>query len=115
MLLQQSKPADAELKLRECLMIRHKLQPDDWSTFETMSVLGEALLGQKKYSDAEPHLLAGYKGLKQHRDAIPSTDRPQLITKALDRLVKLYEAWGRTELATRWRNERDVAVAAQKP
>ena len=90
----QKKPAEAELKLRECLTIRQKIQPDDWTTFDTKSMLGEALLDQKKFADAEPLLLSGYEGMKQREDTIPSQDKPRL-TKALERLVKLYEAWGK--------------------
>src|SRR3954471_6441893 len=59
-LLHEKKPAEAELKLRESLTIRQRIQPDDWTTFETKSLLGEALLDQKKFGDAEPLLLSGY-------------------------------------------------------
>ena len=62
MLLLEKKPAEAELKLRECLTIRRKIQPDDWTTFDTESTLGEALLDQKKFADAEPLLLVGLRG-----------------------------------------------------
>jgi hypothetical protein len=104
MLLTENNPADAELKLRECLTIRRKLQPDDWTTFDTMSILGEALADQKKFADAEPMLVSGYEGLKQHEDAVPSQDKPHL-KKALERLVKFYEAWGKPDKAMRWRQE----------
>jgi tetratricopeptide (TPR) repeat protein len=104
MLLFQNNPAEAELKLRESLTIRQKIQPDDWTTFDTMSILGEALSDQKKFAEAEPVLLSGYEGLKQHQDTIPSQDHPRL-TKALERLVKLYEAWGKPDKAMKWRQE----------
>ena len=51
---------DAEPVLRECLEIREKSAPEDWTTFSTRSMLGGSLLGQKKYADAEPLLVAGY-------------------------------------------------------
>ena len=35
------------------------------------SMLGGALLGQKKYAEAEPLLLAGYEGMKARADKIP--------------------------------------------
>jgi hypothetical protein len=35
MLLIEKKPSKAEMKLRECLTIRQKNQPDDWPTFDT--------------------------------------------------------------------------------
>jgi hypothetical protein len=62
---------EAEPLLRECLTIRAKTQPDAWLTYKTKSMLGAALLGQKKYADAEPLLLSGYEGMKMHESKIP--------------------------------------------
>ncbi len=114
LLLLEKKPAEAELKLRECLNIRRKTQPDDWRTYETESLLGEALLNQKRFAEAEPLLLSGYEGMKQREDKIPPQDKPHL-TKALERMVKLYEAWGNMEKAARWRAELQVVQAPRKP
>jgi hypothetical protein len=102
LLLLQKNPAEAELRLRECLTIRRKIQPDNWTTFETESLLGDALLDQKKYTEAEPRLLSGYEGMKQREDTIPPQDKPRL-TRAVERLVKLYEAWDKGDRATKWR------------
>jgi tetratricopeptide (TPR) repeat protein len=110
--LAEKKPAEAELKLRECLNIRRKIQPDVWTTFETESILGESLMDQKKFADAEPLLLSGYEGMQQRVDAIPSQVRPR-VAKALERVVKLYEAWGKADRATRWK-ELQAAKAAKK-
>ena len=71
-LLQLKAFADAEPVLRECLAIREKTQPDLWSTFSTKSMLGGALLGQKKYTDAEPLIVAGYLGMKAARKNDPT-------------------------------------------
>jgi tetratricopeptide (TPR) repeat protein len=73
MLLEQHKPAEAELKLRECLTIRQKIEPDNWSTFDTSSLLGQALRDQNKFAEAEPLLLAGYTGLRANITPIHST------------------------------------------
>src|SRR5690242_14901580 len=62
--LQQKQYAKAETTIRECLAIREKTQPDAWTTFNTKSLLGGALLGQKKYADAETLLLKGFEGMK---------------------------------------------------
>src|SRR5262249_21546733 len=48
-LIQHEKWAEAEPVLRECLAIREKVQPDEWTTFNTRSLLGGSLLGQEKY------------------------------------------------------------------
>src|SRR5262249_31518083 len=84
---------EAEALLREALAIREKAEPDSWKTFNVMSLLGGALLGQKKIPEAEPLLLDGYLGMKEREAGIP----PQGATRmpeALERLVRLYEAKG---------------------
>jgi len=113
MLLAQKKPDEAELKLRECLTIRQSIQSDDWTTFDTKSMLGEALLEQKKYAEAEPLLLSGYEGLKQHEARIPSQDKAR-FSKALECLVQLYEDWGKKDKAAQWRKELETVEAAAK-
>jgi hypothetical protein len=113
MLLLEKKPAEAELRLRECLTIRRKIQPGDWTTFDTESILGEALLVQERFADAEPLLLSGYDGLRRRADAIPPGDQLRLA-QAIERLVSLYEAWGKPEKATRWRDELRDAASPRK-
>jgi tetratricopeptide (TPR) repeat protein len=114
MLLSLKQPAEAELKLRECLTIRRKTQPDDWSTFDTESVLGEALTDQQKCQDAEPLLLSGYEGMKQRQDKIPSQEKARLI-EGLKRLVKLYESWDKKDKAMTWRKELEASGTSRKP
>jgi serine/threonine protein kinase len=101
-LLRQNRAAEAEGVLRECLAVREKRQPEAWGTFHTRSLLGEALLGQKKYAEAEAPLRAGYDGLKQREATIPSAVKGRL-TEALRRVVRLYEAWGKPDAANAWR------------
>jgi len=83
-------------------MGREVKQPDDWATFNTQSLLGGALLGQKKYADAEPLLLSGYRGMKQRQEKIPAQGKIRL-TEALQCLVQLYEATGKKDEAEKWR------------
>jgi serine/threonine protein kinase len=99
--------AAAEPLLRECLAIREKTQPDGWTTFNTQSMLGWALLGQKKYAAAEPLLLKGYEGMKTREKTIPQQRGGELrIPEALDRLIELYSATNRLDEAKKWRAER---------
>jgi serine/threonine protein kinase len=103
-LLQQQKWAEAEAALRECLVIRQRLAPDTWTTYNARSMLGGSLLGQKKYAEAEPLLLKGYEGLKAKAKEIPPAGRMRL-PQAAERLVRLYEAWGKPSEAARWKKE----------
>ena len=104
----QAKAFDmAEPVLRECLAIREKAQPDVWTTYNTQSTLGGALLGQKKYADAEPLLLKGYEGMKQREKTIPKSGGGELrIPEALDRLVELYTATNKPDEVKKWQAER---------
>src|SRR5262249_14952074 len=92
----------AEPILRECLAIRSEKLPNDWSLFSARCLLGRALLGQKKYVEAEPLLLQGYEGMKELEKTMPAPARLRL-TKATDRLVHLYEATNQPEKAKEWR------------
>jgi tetratricopeptide (TPR) repeat protein len=112
-LLHQKKPADAEPILRECLAIHRKNQPAAFETFDTQSLLGAALLGQQKYADAEPLLVQGYQGMNEAvKDLSSKHHIPQTrlrLTKALERLVKLYDATNRPAEAAKWRAELEKA------
>ena len=113
-LLELKKWAEAEPIIHEALAIREKTHPGAWATFNTQSMLGGALLGQKKYPDAEPLLLKGYEGMKAREKTIP----PQASTRlpeALDRLVELYTATNRPDEAKKWRAERAKYPTAKTP
>ncbi|MBX9585540.1 MAG: tetratricopeptide repeat-containing protein, partial [Gemmataceae bacterium] len=98
-------PAAAEPVLRECLELREKLDPKAWTTANTRSLLGDALLRQGKPAEAEPLLVAGYAGLLADRSNIPPPAANNL-PEAADRLVDLYVALGKPDEAKRWRAER---------
>jgi eukaryotic-like serine/threonine-protein kinase len=112
-LQQEKKWTESEPLLRECLAIREQTQPDVWSTFNTKSTLGGALLRRKKYADAEPLLLTGYEGMKQREKTIPEQGKIRL-PEAVARLVQLYEATGKTDEAAKWRKELEAIQAGLK-
>jgi tetratricopeptide (TPR) repeat protein len=111
-LLSQRKWADAENTLRECLAIRTKKQPDDWRTFNSMSALGEALLNQQKFMEAEPLLVKGYEGMKQRADKMPPKFKSARLREGLERLIKHYETAGKTADTAPWRKELEALKVA---
>jgi len=114
--LREGKFAEAEGSARECLALREREIPDDWRTSSARSMLGGALLGQKKYADALPLLLSAYAGMKQQEDKIPAEGKIRL-QESLQRLAQLYEATGQSEKAAEWSKklaEFDLAAAAKK-
>ncbi len=94
--------ADAAVLLRESLELREKLAPDDWQTFQTKSMLGEALYGLHDFVAAEPLLLEGQAGIAQKIEN-KSSSQQNSLKKATERLIRLYEAQGEKEKAEYWR------------
>jgi tetratricopeptide (TPR) repeat protein len=110
-LIQRQEYAEAERLLRECLKIREQREPDLWTTFNTKSELGGCLLGQKKYDEAEPLLLAGYERMKRREDTAPRSVPQSRLSEAIGRLVQLYEAKGDAARTDEWRRK----LPAKKP
>ena len=104
LLLEKGEFARAEPLARECLASHEKLMPDDWRTFDIKSTLGGSLFGQKQYAAAEPLLLTGYQAMKQRETHIPLSGKPRL-KEGVQRLVKLYEATGRSDQAAKWKQK----------
>ena len=66
------RPADAEPFLREGLAILQEQQPEGWKTAHAHTLLGIALLDQKRYAEAEPWLIRGYEGPQGPRGPDPA-------------------------------------------
>ncbi len=106
-LLLQERHCDAERIARDALAID---QIEPFRPFYWKSVLGAALLGQKKYADAEPLLLQGYDGMKQRETGVPEGERRRLLTDAGKRVVRFYENTGQLEKARLWRDKLQLSA-----
>jgi eukaryotic-like serine/threonine-protein kinase len=91
---------EATLKIRESKL--GPAHPDTLASVHTHSQLGGALLGQRLYAEAEPLVVAGYEGMKERQAKIAAVDRSRL-REAAERVVRLYEDWGKAEQATAWK------------
>jgi serine/threonine protein kinase/tetratricopeptide (TPR) repeat protein len=111
-LLRQQRYTEAEPLLRECLQESERKVPDGWGTFNVKSLLGESLLGQRKYAEAEPLLVQGYEGMKQREAKMPAQHKVRLA-EAVERLVRLYDAWGKRDEAKKWRATGEAMKAAK--
>jgi tetratricopeptide (TPR) repeat protein len=96
--------AAAEEVLRECVDLRRRDAPYAWQTHDAASLLGEALLLQRRFAEAEPVLT----------DAALRIQPPAYVLRrrveAVGRVVRLYEQWeaaapghGYGALAKRWK------------
>ncbi|HEX7516169.1 MAG TPA: tetratricopeptide repeat protein [Chthoniobacterales bacterium] len=98
-LTREGKAAEGEPYLREALTIRQKiLPPDSFMIPYTESALGECLIAQKRYAEAEPLLSNGYTGLIWKLG-----EKDVRTVEARQRMVRLYELWGKPEQATPYR------------
>ena len=93
-------PQEGEKILGEAVKIRTDLLPKGhcWVALAN-SALGECLTIEKRYNEAEPLLLASYESLKGSQGA--SNPRTQI---ALQRLITLYEKWGKLDAASSYRD-----------
>jgi serine/threonine protein kinase/Tfp pilus assembly protein PilF len=97
-LVDGGKPAEAEPFLREALRIRRKSLPaDHWHLASSMNLLAASLAGQRKFEEAEPLMKEGTDGM------LRSDAPPDRIRRAVDRAVKMYDAWGKKDEAEAWR------------
>ncbi len=102
-LIQEQNYEAAVVMLRESLEIKDRIEPDAWTTPNARSILGEALAGLKDFRGAESLLLNAQKALMMRQDKMYPLYRGSTLRDAVDRLVRLYEAWGKPADADHWR------------
>jgi tetratricopeptide (TPR) repeat protein len=112
--LEANQWAKAELTARECLRLRETIPSDDWWRFQTMSQLGAALAGQTRYAEAEALVVSGYEGLRVREAQIPALAKSRL-GEAAERVVRLYQAWGKPEQADAWKAKLGLAERPADP
>jgi hypothetical protein len=76
-------------------------------------LLGAALLGRKRYADAEPLLLAGYEGMNKHAGSIPPSAH-RSPAEVIEHLVQLYTAMGKQDQAAEWQQKRNAIRSREK-
>ena len=93
---------EAETELREALArLGRTLPAADWRVGRARSDVGAAAAAQGRFEEAEPLLLDGHATLVADPEAFPADRRD-----AVERIVKLYQEWGRPDQAAAWRARR---------
>jgi tetratricopeptide (TPR) repeat protein len=100
--LLRQKYTEAAAALRETLTRYEKALPESWERYNCQSLLGAALAGQKKFTEAESLLLSGFGGMVE-RQAFNDANHRSSLSETADRIVKLYEIWGKPAQAAEWR------------
>lgn len=71
-----------------------------WRTADARSVLGAAVAGQGRFREAEPLVVGALRDLRESK-----RDDDAYTRDALDRVIFLYERWGRAETAESFRQQ----------
>ncbi len=96
--LARGNPEYSESLLRQVIVIYRKACADDvWSLASAESVLGECLTKLSRYDEAETLVVRSYRAMRSRRGA---DDR--YVREALGRVVGLFEAWDKPDLAAQW-------------
>ncbi|MEO6004882.1 MAG: serine/threonine-protein kinase [Opitutus sp.] len=66
------------------------------------SALGQALVGQRRFAEAEPLLVHALQDLRSTRDILGG-DAAGVLQEAQEAVVALYDAWGKPDKAAEWR------------
>jgi len=110
--LHQQKYVEVEMDLREVLPVLEKMQPEEWERYNCQSILGASLAGQKRYAEAETLLLSAYEGMISRQSTVSRAYplRPKLHEEGVERIVQLYQDWGKPEKAAEWREKLRAAA-----
>ena len=100
----QGKFAESEPLARGIVEFGQKNMPGEWQRFRAESLLGTSLAGRKKYAEAEPLLVEGYKGLMDRKSRMDVPDW-YYVDRAHEWLVQLYQEWGKPEKAAEWKKK----------
>jgi non-specific serine/threonine protein kinase/serine/threonine-protein kinase len=109
--VQAGKTAEATALVTELILdAREQFPADSPELAAELAYAGNWLLDAKAYADAEPLLLDDYNWLKKaNAQNTPQTEKAR---SALERLVQLYDAWGKPDEAAKWRKELEAARIA---
>jgi tetratricopeptide (TPR) repeat protein len=108
-LIARGKYPEAEAALAKSLAAYEKHGPDLWQRYSNAALLGESLVLQEKFAQAEALLLQGYDGMTQRSATIPWCYKDRII-RAGEKIVRLYEAWGMPAKAREWRERLDAPL-----
>jgi serine/threonine protein kinase/Tfp pilus assembly protein PilF len=102
--LRQQKYTRAEPLLRTAWQAYQAANDQTWRGYDTESMLGASLVGQKRYAESERLILDGYQDLLRRQSTIPAPYQPA-IERAEEWVVRLYRDWGKSQSAAEWRDK----------
>jgi tetratricopeptide (TPR) repeat protein len=98
-LLANDRASEAEDALRQALSLQAAIDaPGTWQQSHARVLLGASLAAQRRFEEAEPLLLDGFRELRDAANA-----PPQRVRRAIEHTIALYEGWQRPQEAEHWR------------
>jgi tetratricopeptide (TPR) repeat protein len=94
--IQQHEFREAETELRAACDAFATAKLQVWQRYSCSAMLGAALVAQKRYGEAEPLLLAGYRGMKEREASIPATSKLR-VARTAEWLDRLYREQGKPD------------------
>ena len=77
-------------------------------------MLGNSLVGQGKYAEAEPLLISGYEAMIERQTTMSASDKSDL-QDAGQRIVQLYQNWGKPAKIAEWKQRLQASTPASNP
>jgi serine/threonine-protein kinase len=100
-LLHNGRPEEALPMVEQSFETRERLMPmERWERHKTRSVLGCCYARLGRFEEAEPLLLNSYPWIRDDRGV-----GHKRTVQACERIIELYELWGKPDEAARWRAE----------
>jgi len=110
-LIESDQPVEAEPLLREALEIgRGALPENHWGVSGLESIVGLSLVAQRRFEEAEPMVVESFLRLKDDR-----TVMPDVLDRAHETVVRLYEDWGKPDEAARYRAMEPSGSGGESP
>ena len=98
-LIARGDPVAGDAQVQEALgILRQSFPEEHWWVLHAQSTRAAALIDFERYPEAERLLLDSYPKLREKMG-----ERDPLTRRALDRVIHLYEAWGRPDKAAEYR------------
>ena len=93
--------------LKSVYQSKNESKPEHWRTYNSQSILGEALLKSGKLEEASQHLIQSYEKLSQKASVNPVEFRSKILVEALERLIQLAEKENDKDAMKKWREKKN--------
>jgi tetratricopeptide (TPR) repeat protein len=90
---------------REVISIFDRIDHRNFGYFEILIRMGDALLGLRKYKEAEAVLLPAYSGMQEHVNELSGNLTKPVMGYAADVIVRFYRATGNKVEEEKWKAE----------